>query len=52
MMTRIPLLAAAVLLGTTVIAQQQSQPPSPPQLGRGQQQASAPQGPRIYIPRG
>jgi type 1 glutamine amidotransferase len=56
MMTRIPLLAAAVLLGTTVIAGQQSQPPSPPQPGRGQQQA-APQGPalsrvegpRIYI---
>jgi type 1 glutamine amidotransferase len=45
----ISLFAAAALLGTTVIAQQQQpQQPAPPQPGRGQQ-ASAPQGPRIYI---
>lgn len=49
MTIRISLLAAAALLGTTAIAQQQSQPPAPAQPGRGQPQASAPQGPRIYI---
>jgi type 1 glutamine amidotransferase len=48
MRIRISLLAAAALLGTTVIAQQLPQQPAPPQAGR-EQQASAPQGPRIYI---
>jgi type 1 glutamine amidotransferase len=47
MSARISLLAAAALLGTTVIAQQLPEQAGPPQ-GRGQQ-ASAPQGPRIYI---